>query len=218
MVKVKSNSMDKLLIIGGGGHSTVVIDTALATKKFTKISFVDDDEDRVFEKKLNFAEYLGNCENALKPYIVNDYKNVFIALGNNQSRYYWYQKLLNLQYEFPTLLHPRAIVSEFSTVEMGSIILANAVIQANTKIGKFSIINTSANVDHDCNIGDFSHMAPGVNIAGGVSIGKNCFVGTGASLIPNINVGCNVIVGAGSTVLNDLKDGITAFGNPAKKK
>lgn len=210
--------MNKLLIIGGGGHSTVVLDTAISMNKFSKISFVDDDEEKRFDKKLKFADYIGTCKNALNPNIFNDYKNVFIALGDNQSRYEWHQKLFNLNYNFPSLVHPSAVVSEFSSINIGSVIFANAVIQANSSIGNFSIINTSATVDHDCNIGDFSHIAPGVNIAGGVSIGNKCFVGTGSSLIPNISVGCNVIVGAGSTVLNDLPDDITAFGNPAKEK
>ena len=103
-----------------------------------------------------------------------------------------------------------------SSIDVGSVVMHNAVIQRNTKIGKHCIINTSSNVDHDCVIGDFVHLAPNTTVCGGVTIGSGTLVGAAAVIIPQISIGSNVTIGAGAVINKDVPDGATVVGNPGK--
>lgn len=57
---------------------------------------------------------------------------------------------------------------------------------------------------------------PGSNISGGVKIGEGNFLGTGAKVINHEIIESNVTVGAGAVVIDDLPDGVTAVGVPAR--
>ena len=95
--------------------------------------------------------------------------------------------------------------------------MANAVLNADVKIGKGCIINTAATIDHDCTINDFVHISPGVKIAGTVDIGKKTWIGIGSSIINNLTICDNCIIGAGSTVIYDIKCSGTYVGSPVRR-
>ena len=54
-------------------------------------------------------------------------------------------------------------------------------------------------------------------MGGGSCIGNHVTLHTRATILPHVKVGNSAIVGAGSIVLRNVKEGITVFGNPAKK-
>ena len=136
-----------------------------------------------------------------------------IAIGDNQLRK-TIAKTIN--HSFGKLIHPTSVIDPLNSIDVGSVVMHNAVIQRNTKIGKHCIINTSSNVDHDCVIGDFVHLAPNTTVCGGVTIGFGTLVGAAAVIIPQISIGSNVIIGAGAVINKDVPDGATVVGNPGK--
>jgi len=71
-------------------------------------------------------------------------------------------------------------------------------------------------VDHECEIGAFVHLAPGVALAGRVRVGEGAFLGIGARVIPGRGIGAWAVVGAGAVVLDDVPDGVTVAGVPAR--
>lgn len=66
-----------------------------------------------------------------------------------------------------TLIHPNSTVSPRTSVDIGTVVMADAVINTGASIGKGVIINTCSSVDHDCIIEDYSHISVGVHLAGG---------------------------------------------------
>jgi acetyltransferase-like isoleucine patch superfamily enzyme len=60
------------------------------------------------------------------------------------------------------------------------------------------------------------HVSPGVNVAGAVLVGALTWLGIGASIKQCVSIGRQVVVGAGSVVVNDISDGLTVVGVPAK--
>jgi len=95
--------------------------------------------------------------------------------------------------------------------------MAGSVIQPGSVIKKNTIINTKVSVDHDCIIGAHVHLAPGVTISGGVCVEDAVHIGTGALVIQGIHIGKKCLIGAGSLVLNNIKEGSTVFGLPARE-
>jgi sugar O-acyltransferase (sialic acid O-acetyltransferase NeuD family) len=137
-----------------------------------------------------------------------------IAIGNNKIR-----KLISDRFsksDWQTIIHPSAIISKDVIVGEGSVIMAGAIKQPGSRIGKHCIINTGACIDHDCIIADFVDIGPNSSLAGGVSVGEVTFIGIGSSIFPNKTIGRWTNVGAGSVIITDQPDNCTTLGIPAK--
>lgn len=116
-------------------------------------------------------------------------------------------------YAFPPLVHPAAWVASDVALPDGVQIMAGAVVQPGSVLGRNTIVNTHASIDHDCRIGAGVHVAPGAVLCGSVDVGDGAFVGAGAVLIQGVRVGPGAIVGAGVTLVRDLESG-TVVGPP----
>ena len=202
----------KLVIIGPGGHSRVVIDSALRAG-FSIEGVVD-------------PEYSGKKEQILGIPVLGDTSildkmdpgqiSVFVAIGSNRKREEWMGTVAEKGFSIPTILHPTAIISSHAEIEAAVIINAGAIINAGVKIGSGSIINTGVIIDHETSVGKCTHVAPGCNISGRVKIGTRTFIGTGTSIIDYITIGDDVMVGAGSVIINDIANGTTVVGVPGR--
>ena len=96
--------------------------------------------------------------------------------------------------------------------------MPGAIVNAQAKIGKHCILNTNSSVDHECVIGDFVHIAPGAVLAGNVEVGEGSLIGMGAVVLPHVKIGSWCKIGAGAVVIEDVPDGKTVIGVPAKIK
>ena len=208
---------EKLLIIGAGGHSKVLLETAISTNLYDEYAFLDDCyRDEGEDLFVLGWPILGNTNCILRKLIKNKFNNAIVAIGNNKKRLEYIDELEKNNFKIPSLIHASAIISPSSKVNKGSVIFSNSVIQAGVTIGVGVIINTSSSIDHDCIINDGAHICPGVNLAGGVNVGRLSMVGIGASVIQNIKIGEEVIIGAGSVVINNLKNKMKVAGVPAR--
>jgi sugar O-acyltransferase (sialic acid O-acetyltransferase NeuD family) len=192
-----------IILIGGGGHGKVVADCLLA--QGVKIVHVVDP--RKSEPLLGIPrvpEYI--------PHLIGE-TLVVVAIGDNEAR----KKVANqVKHQFGTAIHPSAVISDYSIVGEGSMILHRAIIQADVKIGAHVIVNTGAQIDHDCTIGSFVHIAPRAVLCGTVSVGERSLIGAGAVIIPGVTIGTNVVIGAGAVVLKNVPDNAVLVGNPAR--
>ena len=204
--------MNNLLIVGAGGHGKVVVEAAAAMNKWGKIAFLDDN----YQSDVQHHDYpvLGVLDSYSE--FLEEYKDLFIAVGNNQDRLELMEKYTRAGFNIPVIIHPTATVSNTAKICHGTVILANVVVNASVTIGHGSIINTSSSIDHDCVLGDAVHICPGTNLAGGVNVGRLSWIGIGSCIIQGINIGEEVTVGAGAVVIKDIPDKIMVAGNPAK--
>lgn len=205
--------MNKLLILGAGGHGKVIAELAELSNKFDNISFLDDN--KIGSSILGQA-VIGKFNDYIN--LQKEFKSAFVAVGNNALRLELTHKLLSLGYSIPTLIHPNSIISKHSFIDIGTAVMAGAVVNASCKIGKACIINTSCSIDHDCNIEDGVHISPGAHVSGTVNIACCSWISTGASIINNISVGSNSIIAAGATVLSDVPSNVMVAGTPAEIK
>ena len=190
----------KIAIIGAGGHGKVAGEIALLNQ-YNTIDFFDDKKSEI--KNFPF-EIIGNIE-LLKNNLKN-YDDVFVAIGNNKTRYAKISWLKHEKKNLVNLIHPKSTISQFSSLELGSCVMANAVINAGTFIKEGVIINTSSSIDHDCLIEEYAHISPNCSISGNVIVGKFSQLGTGTSVHPGIHVGQNVKTGIGSKIYKDILD------------
>ena len=197
--------MEKVIIIGGGGHAKVVIDCIKREKKFEIVSVLDDNP--AIHQILNYAVL---PRNELE---VHNNAKVILAIGNNTTR----KKIAEeVNLNFATTIHPSAVISQYAKIGKGTQIFAGAVVNAGAVIGEHCIINTGAIVEHDCILENFVHVSPNAALSGGVKIGSCSHIGIGANVIQNVTIGSNVTIGAGAVVISNIPDNCTAVGIPAK--
>lgn len=205
--------MKDFVIYGASGHGKVIADI-LETRNRKIAAFIDDDP-TLWETEFFGYPVWSGIKALLEAAKEKDFL-VIAAIGNNDIRRRVVEKLIKAGIQFGTAVHPSVQIGKGVTIEEGSVVMANAVINPDTVIGSHCIINTAATVDHDNRIGDFVHLSPGAHTGGGVTIGNDSWIGLGVSVINNLTIGENVVIGAGSVVIRDVESNAVMIGNPAK--
>ena len=187
--------MSNLLIIGAGGHGKVVAEAAELENKYEEISFLDDNDK--ISKIYNFS-IVGKI-NEYKNFS-NKYKYAFVAIGNNEVRLNLIEKLLEEGFIVPKIIHPRATVSKYSKVDIGTVVLSGSIVNVNCSIGKGCIININSTLDHDSVIGDGVHISSGAVIRSMVDIGELSTIKAGACITQGKHIEKNTIINPGTVI------------------
>lgn len=207
--------MKRVVILGAGGHAQVVADILLCMNKAGKpvlpITYLDDNPALTGQSYLGIP-VLGMIADL--PTIPHD--AVIIGIGNNRIRQQLHKLLLAQGEQFIIAQHPTAVIARDVQIQQGSMICANVVINTGSVIGAHTILNTSCTIDHHNQIGDFTHIAPGVHAGGDVTVGDGTLIGIGATIMPQRTVGNWSQIGAGAVVVQNINNGETAVGIPAK--
>lgn len=207
--------MEKIVLVGAGGHCKVIIDIIKSNNAYEIIGITDK---CTKEKALLDISIIGD-DNKLKEVYKQGIKNAFLcigALGNLNLRNKIYKNLKEIGFNLPVLIHNTAIVSKYATIGEGTCIMPGVIINSGAKIGKNCIINTGVIIEHDCVIEDNCHISPRAVLGGGVSIDKNTHIGIGATVIQGVNIGCNVTLGAGAVAIRPIPNNVVALGIPSK--
>ena len=209
---------EKLLIIGCGGHARFVASTII--ESIIKImGFIDLDPNFDPKEEILGHKVIDSIEN-IDRYILEGIVNLFIAIGNNESRREIYNRLQNAGAVFPNVIHPLSSIADGVLTKMGdgNIVGPGCVLGADVSLGSNNIINSGAIVEHNAQIGNHCHVSLNAALAGNVSISDGVFVSAGATIINDISISENITIGAGAVVLDNLnKKNSTYVGIPAKK-
>ncbi len=190
-----------MYLYGASGHAKVIIDILKSQNK--EITGLIDDNEAI-------KEIIGYPVSQTLP----DNSSVIISIGANKTRKKVADKLADNKFE--TAIHSSAVVSEYSSIDKGTVVMQGAIIQSSCKIGKHCIINTGASVDHDCKLGDFVHISPQSILCGNVTIGEGTWIGAGSTIIEGVTIGKWCVIGAGSVVTKNIPDNRLAVGNRCK--
>lgn len=200
------------MVIGAGGHALVVVEVLQSLGRQV-IGCVSDDG--TASAKLP-VDVVGRSDQVVQ--IADTHRAAaFIAIGDNRARQRIQAQLASAGIELPAAISPQAIVSATARISAGTLVMPGAVINAQARIGDGVIINTGAVVEHECAVGDFAHLCPNSALAGRVIVGEGAFVGIGAAAIPGVTIGSWAIVGAGAAVIDDVDEGATVGGVPARR-
>ncbi len=201
----------EVIIIGASGHGKVIAD--IVCKEGCKVLGFLDDNPNLQGKNIGDINVLGR---------VSDYRHYqeaefLIAIGNPAIRKKVVETLHGIKWH--TAVHPAATLSTLQTkIAEGTVVMAGAVVNPGTSIGKHCIINTGAVVDHDNVIGDFAHISVGAKLAGTVTVGENTWIGVGAVVSNNVSICGDSVIGAGAVVVKDITEPGTYIGVPAHIK
>jgi len=191
--------LNKIILIGAGGHCKSVIDVIEQEGKF-KIHGIIDKPKLVGTKVLGYP-VIGS-EIDLKS-LAKKYKYALVAVGQIKSAFSRI-KLFKLGksagFYFPSIKSPRAYVSKYAKIGSGTVIMHDAIVNANSIVMENCIINSKALIEHDCLISNHCHISTNAIINGGVKIGSYSFVGSNVTTKNNIIIKANSFIRAGTLV------------------
>ena len=202
-----------LIVVGSGGHARVVLDTATEAG-FTVRGVIDLNFKQLGEDIMG-CPVIGNFDalNECKP----QRTGVALAIGDGEQRAVYYNKVQEMGFHLPNIIHPSARLSRHVRMGVAVFVNAGAIINARAEIGDNTIINTGAIVDHEVCVGRHSQIGPGARVGGRAIIADGVFVGIGANIIDRVRVGENATIGAGTVVIEDVEANSTVVGVPARR-
>lgn len=207
--------MNKIIVIGGGGHAKVLMSIIKKLGTFEILGYTD-----VLDRgPLLGQSYLGEDTRVAEFCRTEKALRAVFGIGSihvSEKRKLIYEQLKPFGLHFAPLASPDACVSADAVLGSATVVMGGAIVQAGSKIGEAAILNTHCSVDHDSVIGDFTHIAPGATLCGGVTVGENCLIGAGSVINPGITIASNVLIGSGSVVVSDCKQSGLYLGTPAR--
>jgi sugar O-acyltransferase (sialic acid O-acetyltransferase NeuD family) len=207
----------KVIGIGAGGHSRVVIDILSFNPEIHITGLVDNNPD--LQNKEKFGLKILGSDSILPKLHARGVSYVFIGVGmvkDLEKRKKLYEQAQKNGFIVISAIHPKAIISGQAKIGKGVTIMAGAIINSGAVIKDNVIINTGAIIEHDCIINSHCHIAPGAVLSGEVKIDRQTFIGAGATIKQNISIGSNCIVGAGAVVTRNISADNVVAGVPAK--
>lgn len=191
--------MEKILLVGGGGHCRSVIDVIEEENRFQVAGIVDRSE--LLGSKVLDYEVIG-CDDDLKM-LSKTYKYALVTVGQIRSselRVKLFTTLKELGFILPTVISPRSYISKYAELGEGTVVMHDVLINASVKIGTNCIINTKSLIEHDSIIEANCHISTGAIINGGVKVEANSFVGSNTTTKEAIIIKKNSFIKAGSIV------------------
>lgn len=183
--------MNKIFIVGAGGHGRSVAEAIQLGNDYKIIGFFDD----IWPKKTELwgVPIYNNTKQLALYRDLADW--VVVAIGNNKIRHELMCKLSADGFKLATIVHPAAMVSPSAILGSGCVVMAGAIIGTESTLGTGVIINAGANVDHHCYVNNYGHLGVNACMAGGSILGEEAWLQAGAA------IGYGVQVPAGKVVL-----------------
>jgi sugar O-acyltransferase (sialic acid O-acetyltransferase NeuD family) len=211
MISNRKNNLYPIIVFGASGHALSVANVAISAG-YKIAYFVDKNKKTDYLLGIKIIVDISELDDT------NNYEYC-IAVGDNALRERIYNDLMKkyVGIKFPPLIHQSAVISSFSSIGDGTVVMPNATVGPNSTIGKFCIINTQSSVDHECNMMDFSSLAPNASTGGAVKIGYRSAISIGAVVKQGLQIGDDSILGANSYLNKNLTNNKVAYGTPAKE-
>ena len=198
---------NRVIIVGGGGHTGVCVDLLRQMHGFDVSGIVYTHSSPGREVYgVPVLGGLGDLErlraDGLSLAVVG-----FGALDAPFERQKIFVRLKDAGFDLPNLIHPRAIIEPSAQLGEGNQVMAGAIVGSNVRVGDNCILNSGSVLSHDSVLGDNVHLTPGALVAGTVRVGDNSLVGMGASILFGVEIGRDVVVHNGARVHHDIPDG-----------
>lgn len=206
----------KLLLIGGGGHCKSCIDVVESTADWEVFGIIDLPE-KIGEKICGYS-IVGSDDDIER--FKNQVDGALITVGHiksNAVRLKIFSQLKKLGFSLPVIISSNAHVSKHASIDEGTIIMHQVIVNAGAKIGANCIINSKALVEHDARVGDHCHISTAAVLNGDVTVGNNCFIGSTSTINHGVTI-CDDSIIASKTLIrkNIRKSGMFFQSNPLK--
>lgn len=188
-----------IFIYGSGARSKLITKLIRELKIKKKIILIDK---KPKNKKKIFSE----------EYLIKKFKygrdDLVLGFSNPKDKKETYERLTNIR-KFnliKPLISKTATIKKKSNIGRGTIIMDDAYLSENVKIGDNCFIGIDTLISHDAQFDNFVEISHKVKIAGNVRINECSFIGMGSIIIQNKRIKKNCFIGAGVLLKKNLEE------------
>ena len=206
------------MVIGGGGHARVVIDSLVLSGVADPVAILDANRD-LWGTFVYGVPVVGSDECLLeqKDRGITHFVVGVGSVRDNRPRSRLFEMGLRQGLSPLTVRHPESVCSPRAEVGFGSVLLPGSVVNAGAVLGRNVIVNTGAVVEHDCRVGDHAHIASRACLCSAVEASDYAHIGSGATVRQCLSIGTGAVVGAGAVVVADVAPWSVVMGVPARE-
>ncbi len=186
---------EKLLLAGAGGFGRVAFEHA---SRLFECSFVDDGYE--VGSRICSTKVVGRISDL--PELFGTFHFLIVTIGNNKIREKIYRNAAEIGYSFPNIICPSAYISPYAKIGTGCIILNNAVIQNNVRVGDGVILNPGVELHHDSMLGNYVLVYTNSVVRSLAKIGDRVCLGSTLTISNRVCVPADAIVKDGCSVLS----------------
>jgi sugar O-acyltransferase (sialic acid O-acetyltransferase NeuD family) len=210
-----------VVVYGTGGTARDVLEALEAAnadrRQWNILGFLDDNPELHAQEVMGYP-VLGGGE-ALET--LQSLRAVQVVLGMGNDKKLMIRKTVRTRLglgadRFPVVIHPSAVVSHRSEIGEGSVFLSGSFCSNHATVGCHVMVLQNTVIGHDARIGNYVSFSANISTGGGFRIGEESYVGLGANILPGVRLGLRSRVGIGAVVIQDVPNGATVFGNPAR--
>ncbi len=205
-----------ILLIGGGGHCSSVIDVIEQEGSY-QVKGILDIAEKVGQQRMGY-DIIGTEDDL--PKLLKDTPHCLITIGqvgSAQLRSRLYHQLKAAGAQLPVIVSPTAYVSPHARLGEGTVVMHQACVNAGAVIGVNNIINSRALVEHEARTGAHCHLSTAAILNGACALGDEVLIGSCSALRQQVKIADGILVGMGSVVLEDLSEPGIYAGVPARK-
>lgn len=148
---------------------------------------------------------------------IPDGATVYVAIGDAMARRSIVAYLLGRGLSLGTAVHPGAYLAPSSRIGPGCIVHSGALLWSGVELGTGVLVSPHAQVAHHVFVEDFCLLSMSSTVGSHAHVGSGATIGIGATVSTGgIRIGRDALVGAGAVVVDDVPDGVTVVGNPAR--
>lgn len=158
-----------LLIIGAGVHGHDCKAIAESLRIFKKIKFLDDvvkDNPDVIGITSDLSRYR------------YEFPCSFIAIGDNEARKFFVEKLRGLNYMLPSLISPYANISAHAIIGDGVVAFPGCTVN-EAQVGDFSILDTNTVINSGAVVADYTRVDCGGIVLKGIETSVGAWIKSG---------------------------------------
>lgn len=198
----------KLAIIGAGKAALQLLDAVISSNSHTPVLIYDEN------KLLYKHELLGiKIKNTIDVEVISKdfqeklFDEIIISFsGDIVNREKIFNELLINNIPIANVIHPTAIIGNFTSIGIGNLIFANSRIGPFAMVGNNNVISSFCSIEHHNSIGSHNTFGPTVVFSGSCTVGNQNRFGTGIFIEPNVKIGSNNIIASGITLLTNIPD------------
>jgi UDP-perosamine 4-acetyltransferase len=209
-----AKSNDPVVVLGGGGHAKVVVDILEEMGLYEIMGLVTKDAIGT----LPGYKVLGD-DGVLPDLLAQGVTRAAMGIGGfttNSLRRQVYERAKSLGFEMVTVVHPSAVIAGGVSIGEGSVIFPGVVLNTQVRVGENVVVATGSTVDHETVVEANALISAGVTVGANVIIQEGALLAIGSTVVSGVSIGCRAVVGAGAVVLDDVPDGVTVGGVPAR--
>ena len=131
-----------------------------------------------------------------------------IGYANMPARRAALERVLGAGYELFSVIHPRAVIEPGVALGPGCIVLQNAVLDQQVRVGAACFIDIAVRLTAGTVVGCNNYFSSGTSTGSRVVIGDDCFFGMDCTVTTEVRMGSRLFINAKTLVPRDVGDDI----------